>query len=373
MEKNEFGSIIIYLIMLALLLLVGQTVVNLVLKNIDTSVNQYVYLLICAISSLLVFELTYQIGRVIGARIGKYKCVYFNFFGLCFYKKNNNKWSFKLEGFDGGLFSETRFVPISNDAKCNPAHFLRGGLIAFLLSVVISLVIFMLDIIPDTIRFAMLIYLGIGLVLLLYNIIPMKTDILNDGYRLKLLGSKENAKAYNDFMLIESNRRNGLDEGEYKIYEKITPMTIQINNYIYYKELLKKNFEQAEHIIDVILKNPEALDNNTVYRYRIQKMFFVILNKSKEEASEYYWKTMSSYDRKFLAKDNFIPSRRVYLLVSGLINESASESRIAIEGMKKRINRIVDTTQKAVELELYEKCINMVTESLDFKELINYF
>lgn len=371
MERNELGSIFIYLIMLALIYLVGQTVIVFALKGIDGTINQPLYILICAVVSILVFTLFFEFGHVIGAKIGNYKCVYFNIFGLCFYL-NGDKWKFKLEGFDG-LFSETRFAPKNIEKKSNPAHFLRGGLVAFLVSVAVGLVIFSIGALPETVRFGTLIYFGVGLVFILYNIIPMKTDILNDGYRLKLLGSKENAEAYNDFMRIENDARLGITTKDFKVYENITPMTVLINDYAYYDRLINHEYAEAEKIVDIILKNPSNLNAEKVYRYRFQKLFFVILNKSKEEASEYYWKEMSSYDRKALAKDNHIDAKRVYLLVSGIINESIYESQIAIEGMKKRINKMVDKTQKQVELELYEKCIRLVMDNMKNEDLINFF
>lgn len=371
MEKNEFGSILVYLIMFGLLYLIGQTVVVVVLGSIEAAINKLAYILISTVVSIVLFTIVYELGHIIGAKIGKYKCVYFNLFGLCFYR-DNEKWHFKLDSFDG-LFSETRFAPINNETKSNPAHFLRGGIVSFLVSVVVGFIIYMIQPIPDTVRNATLIYFAIGLVLLLYNVIPMKTDILNDGYRLKLLGSKVNAEAYNDFMRIESNARKGIATEEFKVYENITPMTVLINRYAFYKKLSDGDFVEAEKIVDIILKDSKALDNNTVYRYRIQKLFFVIMAKSKEEASEYYWKEMSSYDRKFLSRDNYIPSKRVYLLVSSIINESFSESKIAIEGMKKRINKMADKVQQSVELELYTKCIEMAMKSLNSEELIKYF
>lgn len=370
MEKNELGSIIIYLIMFGLIYLVGQTVIVLALKSTAVQ-NQALYIFICAVVSILVFAFTYELGHVIGAKIGKYKCTYFNVFGFCWYKEDE-KWKFKFEGFDG-LFGETRFVPISKDAKCNPAHFLRGGLIAFIVSVLVALVIFIITAIPDTIRFGTLIYFGVGMVFVLYNVIPMKTDILNDGYRLKLLGSKENAEAYNEFMRIENDARKGIVTEDVKVYENISPMTVLINNYAFYNALAKHDYQKAEEIVDIILKDPNALDSNTVYRFRFQKLYFVILRENKEEASEYYWKTMTSYDRKYLVKDNFIPSKRVYLLVSGIINESSSESVIAIEGVKKRINRMVNKTQQSVEMEQYEKCIKLVSENLKVDDLSEHF
>lgn len=371
MEKNEFGSILVYLIMLALIYLVGQTVIVFALKGIDVTVNQALYIFICAVISIVTFTLFFEVGHIVGAKIGNYKCVYFNFFGLCFYRAGG-KWQFKFEGFDG-LFSETRFAPKNIEKKSNPAHFLRGGLVAFLISIAVGLVIFSLGALPATVRYGTLIYFGVGLVFMLYNIIPMKTDILNDGYRLKLLGSKENAEAYNDFMRIENDARLGITTEEFKVYESITPMTVLINDYAYYSKLANHEYEEAEKIIDIILKDTSNLSAEKAYRYRFEKLFFVILNKTKEEASDYYWKEMSSYDRKALAKDNYISSRRVYLLVSGIINESIYESQIAIEGMKKRINKMVDKTKRQVELELYEKCIHLVMENIKNEDLISFF
>ncbi|MCH5172181.1 MAG: hypothetical protein J1F31_05095 [Erysipelotrichales bacterium] len=371
MEKNEFGSIFICLIMFILMYLASITVVGII--DVETSIPKYAYILICGVISVVLFTIVYELGHIIGAKIGKYKCVFFNLFGLCFYK-DNEKWRFKFKGFDGIFsFSETRFIPIETGKKSNPAHFLRGGIVSFFVSVVIGFLIYMIQPIPQVIRSGALIYFAVGLILLLYNVIPMKTDILNDGYRLKLLGSKENAEAYNDFMRIESNNRKDMADEEFKVYEKITPMTVLINRYAYYKRLANNDLTGAEEIVDLILKDSKALDSNTIYRYRIQKLYFVIMTKSKEEASEYYWKEMNSYDRKFLAKDNYIPSKRVYLLVSSIINESFSESKIAIEGMKKRINKIVDKTEKEVESALYTKCLEMAEEALKSNELTKYF
>ena len=231
----------------------------------------------------------------------------------------------------------------------------------------------MIKSVPATIKYGLLIYFGMGLVFVLYNIIPMKTDILNDGYRLKLLGKKENAEAYNEFMRIEDETRLGLEPENITVYKNITPMTILINRYAYYEALNKKDYKKAEEIVDIILSDMDALDTSTAYRYRFQKLYFVILNSSLEDASKYYWDVLESEDRKTLAKDNSIATKRVYLLVSGLINESLSESEIAIQGVKKRINKIEDAVAKKVELELYEKDIKAVSEKLNSEDLYNVF
>ncbi len=372
MEKNELGTIIVYLIMFALIYLVGQTVIVVAISALElTTAEAWPYVLICMAISVLVFTLIYELGHIIGAKIGGYKLTYLNLFGLCWYKKSD-KWAFKFEGFEG-LFSETRFTPISKDKKSNPASFLRGGLIAFLISVLVALILYMIKSVPATIKYGLLIYFGMGLVFVLYNIIPMKTDILNDGYRLKLLGKKENAEAYNEFMRIEDETRLGLEPENITVYKNITPMTILINRYAYYEALNKKDYKKAEEIVDIILSDMDALDTSTAYRYRFQKLYFVILNSSLEDASKYYWDVLESEDRKTLAKDNSIATKRVYLLVSGLINESLSESEIAIQGVKKRINKIEDAVAKKVELELYEKDIKAVSEKLNSEDLYNVF
>lgn len=371
MEKNELGSIFIYLIMFGLIFLVGQTVILLAINSLSlTSSQAWPYVIICMVISVVIFTIVYELGHIIGAKIGKYKMTYLNLFGLCFYK-DGSKWKFKFEGFEG-LFSETRFTPVSENGKSNPIWFLSGGLVSFLVSVVIALVIFIINAIPGQIRYGTLIYFGVGLVFILYNIIPMKTDILNDGYRWKLLGKKENAEAYNDFMVIEEQVRRGKVPENIKVYENISPMTVLINRYAYYENLKNKNYKRAEEIVDIILKGEKDLDTMTRYRYRFQKLFFVILNSSIEDASKYYW-DLDATERKALVKDNYISSKRVYLLVSGLINESLSESKLAITGVKKRINRIVDKTQKEVEMELFNECIKKVEEKLQTEELSQMF
>lgn len=370
MEKNELGSIIIYLVMFALIYLVGQTVITISISELGYSSSQaWPYVLICMAISVVLFVLIYELGHIVGAKIGKYKLTYINILSFCFYKQVN-KWKFKFEGFEG-LFSETRFAPISDDA--NPAHFLRGGILTFILSIIVAFVLFMVEPILPTIRYGSLIYIGMGLVFILYNVIPMKTDILNDGYRLKLLGKKENAKAYNEFLRIEEQIRHGELPSNIMIYENISPMTVLINKYAYYERLSKKDYQEAEKIVDLILANEKELDTTTIYVYRFQKLFFEIKNKNIEEATKYYWDVLESGDRKILAKDNHISTRRVYLLVSGLINESLSESKIAIEGMKKRIEKIEDKTQREVELKLYEEAIEIVSKKLNTEELIKEF
>lgn len=370
MEKNELGSLIVYLVMMALIFIVCQTVITLAIANINVG-NQLLYAVICCVISVVVFTIFYEVGHIVGAKIGKYNLIYLNLFGLCLLKKEE-KWKFRLSFNFEGLFSESRFAPVKGK-KNNPLCFLWGGLVAFIVSVLLCFAIFMINAIPATIRYGTLIYIGIGLIILLYNIIPMKTDILNDGYRIKLLGSKENAEAYNTFMLIEDNNRKGIRTENVQPYDKISPITIFINNYVYYNYLMDDDYAGAEQIIDNILANSQNLDSRNLYRYKFQKLFFVILNKSIEEASKYYWDEMESLDRKYLEKDNYIASRRVYLLVSGIINESYSESKLAIEGMKKRINKMFDKTQAATEMKLYEMCIKKVSEKLNSEDLINLF
>jgi len=371
MEKNGLGSIFIYLIMLALIYLVGQTVILLAIKSLELTASQaWPYVIICIVISIVIFAIVYELGHVIGAKIGRYKVIYFNILGLCLYK-DDKKWKFKFDGFEG-LFGETRFAPVHGKRKPNPKWFLSGGLIFFLVSVVIALSLYMIEAIPLKIRYGTLIYFGVGLVFVLYNIIPMKTDILNDGYRWKLLGKKENAEAYNDFMVIEDQVRHGKVPENIKVYENISPMTVLINNYAYYENLKNKNYKRAEEIVDIILNGEKDLDSTTKYRYRFQKLFFIILNNSIEDASKYYW-DLDASERKSLSKDNYISSKRVYLLVSGLINESLSESKLAINGVKKRINRIVDKTQKEVEMELFNECIKKVEEKLQTQELSQVF
>ena len=147
--------------------------------------------------------------------------------------------------------------------------------------------------------------------------------------------------------LLEEDIRVGKTPENIPVYKDITPMTVLINRYAYYECLNKKNYKKAEEIVDTVLADINAIETITGYRYRFQKLYFIILNSSIEEASKYYWDVLESDDRKMLAKDKDIST--------------------------KRINHMSDAIEKKVELELYEEAIKMVSAKLGSEDLYNVF
>lgn len=370
MEKNDFTGLLVYIIMLVLAFIVGQTIIS--LGNAEVSemltITYPAYVIICIILSALLFTLVYEIGHIIGAKIGKYKVSCINFCGLCF-TKIDNKWKFSFKAPEG-LISETRFTPI--DAKGNPKCFLWGGVVAFLITMLISFSTFLINDLPATIKYGVLIYISIGIILLFYNIVPIPLDVLNDGYRIKLLGNKSNVEAYNEFMRIENDVRNGEEPHDVKVYDNISAMTATVNMYRFYELMDQNNLKEAENIIDMMIERGENLDNATLTRLKAHKLWFVVMNSTLEESSKYYWKKMTDRERKDISQDKNYVSRRAYLLISGVINKSISESRIALSNYKS-LNKISDKLKKRVELKLYEQSIEKVKTIIpdaDFTDLL---
>ncbi len=370
MEKNEFAGLVVYVIMLALAWVVGQTVIAFANKSVVlVNMSMVTYVIVCILISLVLFSVIFEVGHILGAKRGKYKVKSINILGFCF-AKNENKWEFSFQSPEG-LISESRFTPISEQS--NPKKFLWGGALGYIVSVFIALGLFLIPGLNEAIKYGGMIYIAVGVILVFYNIIPLPLDTLNDGYRLKLLGDKRNIEAYNEYMRIEADVLKGGIAENVKVYEDITPMTVLVNMYAYYEMLDLGKRKEAERLIDKMLIDTKNIDVNTITHLLSQQVYFKIYSMDAEQAKEYYWKTLNDRERKAIANDKYLPSRRAYLLISGVINESISECRIALENYKKNIAKIKDITKKKVEIALFEEAIARVKEYLkeaDFADLL---
>lgn len=369
MEKNDLYGILVYLIMLVMLFVVGQTVFALGSEDLAQAVGNYrAFVILVIIASALLFSIIYEIGHIIGAKIGKYKLISLNIFGLCF-TKDDKKWNFKFKSPEG-LLSESRFVP--SGENCNPKKFLWGGVCAFFVSALLGLTMFLIPKISMVVSYCIIIYIAIGLIMVFYNIVPIPLDILNDGYRIKLLGDKSNVDAYNEFMRIENDVRQGVEPHDVKEYENVTPMTVTVNMIRFYELLKNGKDEEAFALNDKMLENTEMIDSSTITRLYANKLYHKIMNEPIEEIKEYYWKTLSSKERKNISQDKSVESRRAYLLISGVINESISESRIALANYR-QVKKIQNKVKKNVEIRLYKEAMDKVKEILqdaEFEDLL---
>jgi hypothetical protein len=142
MKKEDITGLIVYLIIIALAIIFGLTVLQ--THNSESSLSGFPYVLyiIGAVVVGAIFNATlFELAHVIGAKIGKYSILSVCILGLCFYK-DNGKTKFKFSSFDG-LTGETKIVPKEGMVdKANPYPYLFFGSIFFVCEAIAVMIVF---------------------------------------------------------------------------------------------------------------------------------------------------------------------------------------------------------------------------------------
>ena len=181
MKKEDVVGLVIYLIIIALAVVFGLTVLQ--THNAESSFSGFTYIIYVAGSVIIgvVFNaILFELAHAAGAKIGKYDILSVNVLGFCFYKEQG-KTKFHFSSFDG-LTGETKIVPKKDMVeKANPYPYLIFGSLFFVVEAIIVMVVFSLfrshesDILKDVAYFALTVG-AIGLVILFYNIVPFRID-----------------------------------------------------------------------------------------------------------------------------------------------------------------------------------------------------
>ena len=192
MKKEDISGLIVYLIIIAFAIVFGLTVLQ--AHNAESTLNGiwYVLYIIGAVLVGAVFNaILFELAHVVGAKIGKYEIVSVNILGLCFYKEEGKR-KVRFASFDG-LTGETKIVPKDGMIeKANPYPYLFFGSLFFVVEAVAVMVVFSIfrhaeELGLRDVAYALLTVGAIGLVILIYNILPMHIDSMTDGYRLTMV------------------------------------------------------------------------------------------------------------------------------------------------------------------------------------------
>lgn len=366
MKREDLVSLLVYGLMILIAVLVGLFVISGLFETYHHSSGNanmgYAFLFV--IVSIIFNVLLFEFAHVIGAKIGGYKVMSFNVLGLCFYRKEN-KWKFKFSNFDG-LTGETKIAP--KNEKTSPRPFALSPLIAYGLEIAACLVIFFIC----SKQYAQTPSVGIACILTimiitiggmleLYNIFPAHLDSTTDGYRLIILSKKENIEAYNELMRIEAAYAEKQELNDMKTFENITDFTSQVNLYSVYKHLKDKNFDEAEKLLDNIIKNKDKVSRDTRCSALAQKMYILLMNKPLDVSKKYYDEYLTSEDRRYISNDLSMQSIRAYLLISSMLDISEHEARFAISRVEKAKKRTAPGRLE-IETELYQNALNKVDE-----------
>ena len=376
MKKEDITGLIVYLIIIAFAIVFGLTVLQ--AHQQESTLSGFLYVLYI-IGSVLVGAILnavlFEMAHVIGAKIGKYEIVSVNILGLCFYKEEGKR-KIRFSSFDG-LTGETKIVPKEGMVeKANPYPYLFFGSLFFAVEAVAVMVIFSIfrhaeELVLRDVAYSLLTIGAIGLVVLIYNILPMRIDSMTDGYRLTMVSNPKNKLAFNELLRVEYEIAQGNDDVEIRIFDEITNLTADLNLNKVYALLDKKEYKEAEEILDKIIEAKENVSEKVYIRARAQKIYINLITKGLEEAKEYYEKEVPVAERREISNDVSMASIRAYLLMSGLLDKSRSECIIALNNVYSAF-RHTPKNRQHTELVLFNEALQKVVDAHPDWELEGY-
>ena len=376
MKKEDVTGLIIYVIIIILAVVFGLTVLQSHLN--ESSLIGFTYVLYIAgavIAGAVINAVIFELAHVLGAKIGKYMILSVNVLGFCFYKEDG-KTKFRFASFDG-LTGETKIVPKEGMVdKANPYPYLLFGSLFYAIEAIIVMVLFSLlrnasEYGLRDVAYAVLTIGAIGLVVLVYNILPMRIDSMTDGYRLTMVSNPKNKEAFNELLRVEYEVQQGNSDVEVKVFDDITNFTADLNLNRVYALLDKREYAQAEEILDKIISAKNDISEKVYIRARAQKIYINLYTKNIDEAREYYDKEVPVAERREISNDVSMASIRAYLLMSGLLDKSRSECIIALNNVYSAFKRTPKNRQET-EIALFNEALEKVVAAHPDWELEGY-
>ena len=110
MKKEDVSGIVVYILILAVAVVFGITVLRVHAENCGLDTMVYIFYILGAIvTGVILNAVLFEVAHIVGAKAGRYLILSVNILGLLWYK-DEDKTKFKFSGFDG-LTGETRIVP----------------------------------------------------------------------------------------------------------------------------------------------------------------------------------------------------------------------------------------------------------------------
>ena len=376
MKKEDVSGIVVYLLIMALAVLFGLNVLRAHYASSELGNYYFLFVIGAILVGVLFNAIIFELAHRLGAKIGKYQVISTNILGVLFFYEDK-KLKVKFSGYDG-LTGETKIVPMKDVKKePNPTAYLWFGTLFYFVELIVSIVLFVFlngDKMPayaKNIGYFLLIVAVIGGMILFYNILPLHLDSTTDGYRLTMVGNAANRKAFNELLRVEYEISQGNSNVEIATFTDITNFTADLNLNKVYLLLDKRQYKEAEELLDIILNGKETLSPKVYVRARAQKIYINIISKSLEEARVFYDEQVPMAERREISNDLSMACIRTYLLMSGLLDKSRSESMIAINNVNKGISR-TPKQRRNIEISLFNEALEKVSQLHPDWELDEY-
>ena len=371
MKKEDVSGLLVYVVIFGIAIIYGFTVLKEFASR--TALNGglfFLYIFLAIVAGVLFNALLFELGHVLGAKLGGYNIISFNILGMCFYRKDN-KFKFRFSNFEG-LTGETKISPRKDLHKePNPTPYLVFGTLLFIVELIVGVILFSyLNFLANgnnatteaRAAYFILTVVVVGAMIFIYNVTPFKLDAPNDGYRLRLVSNPKNKEAFNELLRVENAIANGEKDVEIKTFETITNFTADLNLNKVYVLLDHDKFEEALPYIDAILNSKDTISPKVYISTKAQKIYIDIMSKSLEEAQAYYDAEVPVNERRLISEDKSMPSIRAYILMSGILDKSRSETELALNKVIKAFKKTAKDRQP-IEMKLYNNALKRVIDA----------
>lgn len=372
MKKEDILGTIAYLLILAFGVVFFFTIIR-AHGSASGLGDAYVWFNVGAIlAGIVINAFLFELAHVLGAIIGGYEISKVSVLGLTL-RKEEKGYRFCISRFDG-LTGETKIVPSEKRKKPNPYPYLLFGTLFFILEAIAIMIPFSMYRnefgAKSNIVYFFLIIGAVGLMILIYNILPFQLDCKTDGYSLTLLTNPRNRAAYNELLRVKYELARG-NNVEIKTFTEITNFTADLNLNKVYFMLNERKYDEAEKLIDQIVDAKQNISYKVFIRAKAQKVFIRLMTLNMEDAQKYYDEEVPVSERRDFADDVSIPSIRVYLLMAGLLDKSRSECIRTINNANTAFKRVPET-RRMTEANLYNEALKMVCDAHPKWELEQY-
>jgi hypothetical protein len=343
MKKNDVMGYVVYALMLAIAVVVGFAIIRPIFSETNYVAvvplnNGILFVLIAIVTGVLVSAFLLELGHFIGAKLGHYQIASWDCLGVCIKKGAKGKTKVSFASFDG-ITGETKVIP-TDVKKSNPRHMIYVPLFFFFLEVVACVIVMVYSqtkAASDITNISWIwgyvfsiTVLAVSGMIFLYDIFPAPLDSKNDGYLITILTNETNVEAYNQMLLAEDKIAHGFPAGTTPVYESVTDFTARVNDITLYEDLKKGDFAGALKILEYTIACKKTVSANIYHNAIAQKTAILLFTEPLDKVKQFYI-DLPLEDKKYIAGLNTGACVRAYILISGLVEDSLSETETAMD------------------------------------------
>ncbi len=362
MKKNDFAIFLVYVAMFAIALLVGMLWIRPIVSEYGNSMalNPILLVFISIVAGILLNSALLELGHILGAKTGRYNIISWSILGLGVKTNPNKKKKFGYVKFDG-LTGETKISPK------DPNKSSLGGYISFpILFYLIELIAFVIafsfaarDASLSWLQIFSLVILTVGGMIFVYDYFPARLDSITDGYLMFVVSKPINKVAYNNMLLAEKAATLNEPIPTMPIYDEITDFTYLLNNVTVYSYIEKGEIDKAIKLLDKAINTEKGLSKSLVREAATLKLSLLLTFRFEEGKKTY--EGIDDEEKKYISSLSSSSSLRCYLLISGLIEESETETNYAIDKVEK-VYKGVSKSSKQIEKSLIETSVALIKQ-----------